>query len=296
MHRRKLLKVLGKSTLSLGVLSAFSFRELADDFQIREVRNGVFIYTNKGGTIIFKNTTEGWVVVDTQFPEQSKILIDELGKIKTSPIALLINTHHHGDHSGGNISFKGLVNKVVAHENSLKNQKAVAAARNIENTQLYPTDTFKDTWSQNIGDERITLKYFGAAHTDGDAWVHFEKANVVHTGDLLFNRRHPFVDRSAGASVKSWIKVLESASNSFENDVKFVFGHAAEGYDVVGDKKDLAAFKEYLEKAYSFVNKKIIEGVELEKIKAIKEFDFKSTWGGDGISRILSALVDEIKV
>lgn len=294
MNRRQFLETTSASAFSIALLLGFSNNSLLVDFEIREVRKGVFVYTNRGGTIMFKHTKNGWVVVDTQFPDQSQTLIAELAKKGTSPIGLLVNTHHHGDHSGGNIAFKDLVEEVVAHSNSLKNQKAVAIARNVEDKQLYPTTTFDELWSTDMGDENVTLRYFGAGHTDGDAWVHLENANVVHTGDMLFNRRHPYIDKSAGAMVSSWIEVLEKVRNNYEDDTKFVFGHSGDGYDIVGEKSDLEAFGQYLEKAHNFVRKKLKSGMSQEDVKAIKAFDFESTWKGDGIGRVLGALVEEL--
>jgi len=104
----------------------------------------------------------------------------------------------------------------LAHANSLKNQKSVAIANKNEDKQLYPDQTFTDTWSDKIAKQKVTLYYYGAGHTDGDALVHFENQNVVHMGDLVFNRRHPFVDRSAGANMSSWMQVLDKAVAKFD--------------------------------------------------------------------------------
>src|SRR5258705_2502540 len=93
------------------------------------------IFTERGGTIAFLLSKKGIVVVDAQFPDQSKHLIDELKKRSDRPFELLINTHHHGDHTAGNISFKGLVPHVLAHANSLTNQKNVAIANKTEDKQ-----------------------------------------------------------------------------------------------------------------------------------------------------------------
>src|SRR5204863_1028684 len=127
-------------------------------------------------------------------------LIDELKKRSEKPFQWLINTHHHGDHTAGNISFKGIAENVLAHENSLKNQKNVAVQQKTEDKQLYPDQTFTESWHQKIGKEKIAMYYYGQGHTNGDAIIHFEHANIAHMGDLMFNRRHPFVDRTAGAS------------------------------------------------------------------------------------------------
>src|ERR1700754_874260 len=149
------------------------------------------IFTERGGTIAFLLEKKGVVVVDSEFPDQSKHLIDEIKKKTDNPFKLLINTHHHSDHTAGNISFKGIVDHVLAHENSLKNQKASAAAQKSEDKQLYPDQTYTDTWCEKFGKEKICLYYYGRGHTDGDSFIHFENQDIVHTGDLVFNRRHP---------------------------------------------------------------------------------------------------------
>ena len=206
------------------------------------------VFTEKGGTIVFMLSKDGMVVVDSQFPEQSQHLIDELKKQSEQPFRLLINTHHHGDHSSGNIAFKGMVQHVLAHENSKINQERVAKEKKNEDKQLYPDQTYTSTWCEKIGKEEICLHYFGAGHTNGDSFVHFKKANIVHAGDLVFNRRHPFVDRSAGANISSWIKILDKASSTFNNKTKFVCGHSAQGFDIIATKKEVKLFGDYLEK------------------------------------------------
>src|SRR5690606_13066876 len=94
--------------------------------------------------------------------------------------------------------------------------------------------------------EKITLHYFGAAHTNGDALIHFERSDVVHMGDLVFNRRHPFIDKTAGADIKNWRSVLEKATKKFDKKTQYIFGHSGEGYDVTGTSDDLNKFNDYL--------------------------------------------------
>jgi glyoxylase-like metal-dependent hydrolase (beta-lactamase superfamily II) len=207
---------------------------------------------------------------------------------------LLINTHHHGDHTSGNIAFKGLVPHVLAHANSLVNQKAVAEKNKSEDKQLYPDQIYTDTWSEKIGKEKITLHYFGAGHTNGDSLVHFEHADIVHAGDLMFNRRHPFVDKSAGADMASWIKVLDKAATTFGGKTQFVCGHAAEGYDIVANNSDLKAFGDYLGNVLHFVEGEIKAGKTKEDILKNKTIPGAGEWKGDGISRPIEAAFTEI--
>jgi len=252
------------------------------------------VFTERGGTIAFLIDKKGMVVVDSQFPDTAPHLIGELQKKEDAPIKYLLNTHHHGDHSGGNIAFKGLVKNVVAHENSKKNQKRVAIANKNLDKQLLPDKTYSDDWQKYVGDESIAMHYFGAAHTDGDSLIHFENANIVHMGDLMFNRRHPFVDRSAGASIKHWIKVLNRATRYFDGNTTYIFGHAADGFNIVGNADDLKKFADYLNAVLDFTDAEIKAGKTKEGFLKNTTFPGIGEWKGDGIARPLGAAWDEL--
>src|SRR5918993_146699 len=259
MERRAFIR---NSSLTLACLAFLSNRSLArllEDpaWKIKMLTKEIGVFTEKGGTILFMVSKEGFVVVDSQFPEQSKHLIDELKKKKEQPFRLLINTHHHGDHSGGNIAFKGMVQHVLAHANSKLNQEKVAIDKKTQDQQLYPDQTFTTTWCEKIGKEKVCLHYFGAAHTNGDSIIHLEHANIAHMGDLVFNRRHPFVDRTAGASIKSWIGVLDKTVKTFDKKTIFVCGHAAEGFDIIAKQDDVSMFRDYLQTLLLFVESSI---------------------------------------
>ncbi len=264
--------------------------------EMKLLRNNVGIFTERGGTIAWLIDNQGIVVVDTQFPEQAGHLIEEIRKQSDRTIDLLINTHHHGDHSGGNIAFKGMVNKVVAHQNSKANQERVAKAANREDTQLYPDTTYETTWSQKVGNETITLRYFGPGHTDGDSFIHFENANVVHCGDLLFNRRFPYIDKSSGANIKNWITALKKARKAFDKDTIFVFGHAGENHPVTGTMADLKEMENYLGSLLKYAKKEIKAGKTKEEFTAAKlEFiPGAPEWRGQGVERSLSAVWEEL--
>ena len=296
MNRRNFIQntalTIGAFTLLPSGLWAKS--SLENPYKIKELRGGVNVFTEKGGTIAFLNTKKGMVVVDSQFPEQSQHLIDELKKQSTNPFKLLINTHHHGDHSGGNISFKGLVEHVVAHENSLTNQKNVSVKQKTEEKQLFPDITFSNTWKQKVGKERIKAHYFGAGHTNGDSIIHFENANVAHLGDLLFNRRYPFVDRSAGANINNWISVMDKTLTTFDNETIFVFGHAFDPEKITGNKEDVKAFKDYLEKLLEFVGSEIKLGKSKDEVIKNSSIPGVTEWKGDGIGRSLQSAYEEL--
>jgi cyclase len=296
MHRRQFIRysALGAGLLLLSPTDLLATLFQQDPWKIKMLTKDIGIFTEKGGTILFYLSKKGIVVVDSQFPDQSKHLIEALKKQSSEPFQLLINTHHHGDHSSGNISFKGLVPHVLAHENSKASQERVAKEQKKEDQQLYPDQTFSTSWSEKHGKERITLYYFGAAHTNGDSLVHFEKANIVHMGDLLFNRRHPFIDRSSGASIANWILLLEKAQKQFITKTTYVFGHAAEGYEVTGNAEDLKAFGDYLTKLLVFTESEIKAGKTKEEFIKNTAIPGVTEWKGDGIARPLTAAYEEL--
>ena len=296
MERRHFIR---QTSLALGALSLLNQKTMAallqdNPWKIKSLRGDVGIFTEKGGTIAYLTSKKGIVIVDAEFPEQAGHLIGELKKQSDKPFELLINTHHHGDHTSGNIAFKGLVQQVAAHTNSLANQQHVAIAQKTEDKQLYPSVTYGDSWEYKIGGEHIKTSYFGAAHTNGDSIIHFQHANIAHMGDLVFNRRWAFVDRTAGASIKSWITVLDKALAHYDNNTIFVFGHAFDPEKVTGNKDDLRAMQDYLSKLQIFVSGWYRDGKSKEELLKQKSIPGVTEWQGDGIERGLGAAFDEL--
>ena len=296
MNRRTFLT---QTALSAGALTLLQKDILTALFQepwkISMLTSDIGVFTERGGTILFYLSKKGIAVVDSQFPDQSKHLIDELKKKSEKPFKVLINTHHHGDHSGGNISFKGLVEHVVAHEISKINQEKTAKQNKNEDKQLYPDQTYTGTWCQKLGKEKICLHYFGAGHTNGDSFVHFQHANIVHCGDLVFNRRHPYVDRSAGANMKSWISVIDKALQTFDAQTRFVYGHAGTGFDITGNTDDLKAFRDYIGNVLKFVEGEMKSGKSKEEILKATIIPGSEAWKTEGIQRPLQAAWEELK-
>lgn len=298
MERRKFLQTTAIAAASLALFGKKSFAAMLADptYQFKPLRGNVGMFAEQGGTIAWMINKEGIVVVDAEFPDPATHLIGLLKKQSDLPFEWLINTHHHGDHTGGNISFKGIVKNVAAHKNSLINQTNVAVKNKTEDKQLYPDTTFDNKWKIKVGDEHITAHYFGRGHTNGDAMIHFENANVVHTGDLVFNRRYPFVDNSAGASVKHWAVALEKARKKFDKDTMFVFGHAYDPQKVIGTMDDVIAMQNFLEKLETYVAGAIKDGKSKDEILKATSIPGIDDWQGDGIQRGITAAYEELTV
>ena len=147
-----------------------------------------------------------------------------------------------------------MVKSIVQQERCAKLHKETTAKAGTAAQQAYADVTFGESWSQEVGDEKVWGYYHGPGHTGGDAVIVFEKANVVHMGDLMFNRLHPRVDRPGGASIKSWIVVLEKVAKR-HSDATFIFGHAKAGLPLTGTAKDLLALRDYFNGVLDHVQK-----------------------------------------
>lgn len=261
-----------------------------------EIRNGVGYFTGRGGTIGWLISKDGIVAVDSQFPDTASNFISLATEKLEAPFSALINTHHHFDHTSGNIAFKGLAEKVIGHENALSNQMAVAQSRGNTESQWLINTPFENQMEVRVGNQKITNYYFGPAHTNGDIVIHFEEANIAHLGDLVFNRRFPYIDKSAGASIENWIQVLAKIRGSFDQDTLYIFGHSDNGYDITGTAEDLLAFQNYLTLMLEFVAKSKRQGKSLADLKAeIKYIPGAEEWKGNGIERSLDAAFMELE-
>jgi len=300
MQRRSFLRNSGLTLAGIALLNKYSLASSVADpaWKIKMLTDDMGIFNEKGGTILFLITKKGIVVVDSQFKDTAGHLIEALKNKNNKPFKYLINTHHHGDHTGGNIVFKGVAEHVVAHVNSKANQLKVAAEQKKTADEFHVPDiTFgEEGWSTKVHKETIQAHYFGPGHTNGDSMIHFEKANVVHMGDLVFNRRHPYVDKTAGADIANWIILLDKAVATFDKKTQFICGHAAAGFDVVLNADDLKSFGNYLGNVLKFVEGEIRMGKTKEEIIKAKEIPGSQEWTGDGIERPLAAAFTELAV
>jgi glyoxylase-like metal-dependent hydrolase (beta-lactamase superfamily II) len=154
--------------------------------------------------------------------------------------------------------------------------------------------TFEKTWREKVGTETMALKHYGPAHTSGDAVITFEKANVVHVGDLVFNRRHPYIDRPAGASIANWIKVLETLVKDHDSKTVYIFGHSNTLAHTTGAGADLLYMRDYLTALLEFVGSEIKGGRPREVIVKITDPLKGFPDHGPLVERVLSAAYDEL--
>jgi glyoxylase-like metal-dependent hydrolase (beta-lactamase superfamily II) len=263
-----------------------------------ELRRGVGAYTNSGGTMGWMISPDGLVVVDSQFREQASEFASELKSRSERRIDVLLNTHHHRDHTMGNSVLVPMSQNSVAHDKSRLWQERVAVERGIEGEQAYPSVTFSDEWMAEVGDEVVRATYHGSAHTSGDAVIHFEKADVVHMGDLVFNRYPCFIDRDSGASIAGWMNVLDEVHARHSDETLFIFGHGGPTFGVTGRRADLLVMRDFLEGLLDFAGKGLSEGMtedDVAQTARLPNFPdhYSDSWA-NGVSNALRKAYQEL--
>jgi cyclase len=234
------------------------------------LRRNVGYFTGRGGTIGWLANADAVLAVDTQFPETAAICLAGLPGRDGRMLDAVINTHHHGDHTGGNGVFKPAAKTIVAHANVPRLQLAAAERAGTVDRQVFANETFPEVWRRELGDEIVTAQYHGPAHTGGDVIVHFERANVVHMGDLMFNRLYPVIDRPSGASIRKWIGVLEETVANYPADAIYIFGHGSPKFGVTGGHAELLVFRDYLSGLLAHAEKEIAAGKEKAEVVALE--------------------------
>ena len=261
------------------------------------VRRNVNTFTARGGTIGWLSNTDALIVIDTQYPDSATLCLDGLRTRAPRPVDLVFNTHHHIDHTGGNGVFRAVAKKIIAQSRVPELQKMAASQTPGAEPPVLPDATFDQAWTEHAGDETITGRYYGPGHTGGDAIYHFERAHVVHMGDLLWLQFHPRVDRPAGASIQNWLKTLETVSREMPRDVIYIAGHAKQGTAVTADVTAVRNFRDYFDAVLTTVRKGLAEGKSKTDIAAtpLPQFTSYQTSGSAlSLPAVLATAYDEL--
>jgi glyoxylase-like metal-dependent hydrolase (beta-lactamase superfamily II) len=270
----------------------------------KPLRRNVGLFTGRGGTMGWLVNPDAVMAVDTQFPDTAEIFLRDLPGRNGRTLDAVINTHHHGDHTGGNGVFRPATKTIVAHVNVPDLMRAAAARGPKPPTEsdlksLLPNLCFAEGFGQGFGDETLSARYFGPAHTKGDIVTLFQQANVVHLGDLVFNRMYPVIDRPGGASIRGWVTVLEKIAAEYPKDAIYIFGHGQAKFGVTGTTADLFVFRDYLAGLLAHVAAEIKAGKPKEEIQKLENLpgfpDFHVPPGrGNRLGSNLGTAYDEL--
>ena len=205
-------------SLSCTLANARDFDDV--DIKVTKAAGKVYMLQGSGGNIGVLATASGLLLVDDQFAPLAKKIEQAMQGIATNELKYIVNTHFHGDHTGGNTHFANKA-PIFAHQNvreRLSNQKP-------EQQVALPVVTYEQGITIYLADEQIQLSHFPAAHTDGDTIVYFTNANVLHTGDLFFEIGFPYIDLKNGGSVKGYLAAVNTIIASMPGDVVIIPGH-----------------------------------------------------------------------
>ena len=194
---------------------------------IQKAAGNVYWIPGAGGNTAAFVTANGVVLVDTKLANNGQAILDQVRTVSDKPITHIINTHTHGDHNGSNQFFAPTV-EIVAHENTDKNMKTMDVFKQDANKHGLPDRTYKDRLTLLSGNDAIDLYYFGRAHTDGDTFVVFRNARVLHTGDAFANKGQPNIDLNNGGSGVAYPDTLQKAASTIKNVDTVIPGHNAE--------------------------------------------------------------------
>ena len=282
-----------KATSVLAVLLALgtSVEGQNQDFskvqiKVTKVSGNIYMLEGEGGNIAASVGEDGIVIVDDQFAplaEKIQAALKDL-KVTDKPVRFVINTHYHGDHTGGNEPFANTGSTVIAQDNVRKRLQTGGTAGNGGSIKMevkpapkgaLPVITFEHDVTVHLNGEDIRALHFPSGHTDGDAVIFFPKNNVVHMGDDFVRYGFPFIDVASGGSVQGMIDALEKASAQLPPDVKVIPGHGA-----LSNLDDVREFVKMLKETSAAVQKALDDHKTLDQMKQEKILEPWKKWSG----------------
>ncbi|HVY70120.1 MAG TPA: MBL fold metallo-hydrolase [Verrucomicrobiae bacterium] len=251
------------------------------------VAGNVYMLEGAGGNIGVSAGPDGLLIVDDQFAPLTNKISAALARINPGPLRFVLNTHWHGDHTGGN-AFFGKQASIIAHDNA---RKRLAEKKDSVKEEV-PVVTFEKSLSVHFNGEEIKVFYLGPGHTDGDSVIYFTKSRVIHMGDQFFNGRFPFIDLGSGGDVAGYVKNVGEVLKLVPGDVKVIPGHGG-----LASRADLEKFHGMLLETTDLVRKAIAEGKTAEQVKAAGLPDKWKDWGTGFIntSRWLDMVYNNLK-
>lgn len=252
-----------------------------DEIETVKISDAIHVITGNGGNIGVFIGSDGTFMIDDQFADASDAVMQAVTALGGDRPRFLINTHFHGDHTGGNENFGSAGSTIFAHHNVYKR---LAEGSTIEAFNMVappapiaalPVVTFDSDMVFHINDDRVRAVHVPGAHTDGDSIVHFQEANVIHTGDTYFNGFYPFIDIPNGGSVLGMIDAANTALDLADDESVIIPGHGP-----LAARKDLEAYRDMLVQAQVALMKLKASGMTAEQAVAENPLaDLEQTWG-----------------
>lgn len=264
-------------------IAATAQNDMADvEVEVTKLRGHVAALYGRGGNIGVSAGEDGVFLVDDQYAPLTGKIRAAVAELSDQPVKFVINTHWHGDHTGGNENLGEAGAVIVAHDNVRKRMSADQFMKAFDRTvpaspkAALPVITFGDSVTFHLNGDTIDVMHVASGHTDGDSIVYFRDADVLHMGDIFFNNGYPFVDLGSGGNVLGMIQAVERGLEIAGPDTKIIPGHGE-----LSDRAGLKAYHEMLTTVTGRVRELMEQGKSEEEIKAAgvtEEFDGR--WSG----------------
>jgi glyoxylase-like metal-dependent hydrolase (beta-lactamase superfamily II) len=250
--------------------------------QAVEIAEGLTVLFGAGGNIVVSSGADGPIIVDDQFDYMVPGVQEAVAALQEGPIRFVINTHHHGDHTGGNDALGRLGSVIIAHANVRKrmSERQVAPLLGRDDppraAESLPVVTFDDGMVLHWNGEEIAVEHVEPAHTDGDSLVWFHRAGAVHMGDTYFNGMYPFVDIFSGGTTAGIIGAADAVLARADGATKIVPGHGP-----LSNVTELRAYRDMLTTVRDRVSAAQAAGTEQAAFVASAPLsDLDAKWGG----------------
>ncbi len=269
------------------LLTAFASLCAAQDppeatVRTESVAPGVYVLYGSGGNIGVSVGADGVFLIDDQYAVMTPRISEALAKINPAPPRFVLNTHWHGDHTGGNenLAAKGTV--VIAHDQVRARMSSDHFSEFLQHKTeaspagALPVVTFNDSLTLHVNGDHLHGIHAPQGHTDGDVFIHFEKANVIHTGDLMFAGMYPYIDLDSGGSVNGLIAAVDRMLALSDEKTRIIPGHGE-----VTDRAGLLAYREMLAITSQRVRDLVKAGKSVDEVLAAKpnaDYDAKLSW------------------
>ena len=244
------------------------------EIKAEALRGNIHVLYGSGGNIGVSVGEDGIFIIDDQYAPLSDKIKAALATLSDKPLQFVVNTHFHGDHTGGNENMGAVGAVIMAHDN-VRTRLAKGAYLKAFDYKMEPASpaalpvvTFSDKLSLHMNGEEARVIHVKNAHTDGDSIIHFKASNVIHMGDTFFNNRLPFMDVSNGGSIDGVIEAARVVLALADDETMVIPGHGK-----VTDKAGVVSYLEILEESRSIVSALKTEGKSLEDIQAANPLD-----------------------
>jgi cyclase len=245
------------------------------------VAAGIYMLEGGGGNIGISVGNDDVFMIDDQYAPLTPKIRAAIATVSPKPVRFLLNTHWHGDHTGGNENMAGAGAIIVAQDNTRKRmtKEQFIAAFNMKvppaPAAALPIITFSESLSLYLNADSVRAVHFRNAHTDGDVVVTFEKANVVHMGDIFFNGMYPLVDLSTGGSIDGIIAAVDKMLSTTTANTRYIPGHGP-----LGNRDDLVRYRNVVKTIRDRVAQLVARRRTLAQVVAAKPTaEYDATWG-----------------